>query len=138
MKYLLDTNILSETLRVQPHTGVKKWREEVPSETLFITALSLGEIRRSVEKVENCKRKNDLITWLEHELPRWFGVNVLPVTLEVAERWGYITSTVVQRPLMTIDTLLAATALAHNLKVVTRNVKNFVIPGLEVINPFEL
>jgi predicted nucleic acid-binding protein len=137
MKYLLDTNILSETVRVQPHLGVKKWLQEQPPETLFISVLTLGEIRRGVEKLGDSKRRTSLVAWLEHDLLKWFGSNVLTVDLEVAERWGYITATANHNSLHAIDTLLAATALTHNLKMVTRNVKDFQVPGLEVINPFE-
>ena len=137
MNYLLDTNILSETVRPHPNTGVKKWLQEIPSEALCISVLTIGEIRRGIEKLGDSKRKNHLIAWLEYDLPKWFGINILPVNLDVAERWGYITSTVNQHSLFAIDTLLAATALTHNLKMVTRNIKDFDIPGLEVINPFE-
>ncbi|MBY0500813.1 MAG: type II toxin-antitoxin system VapC family toxin [Alphaproteobacteria bacterium] len=138
MNYLLDTNILSETIRVQPNSIVKKWLKEVPPETLFISVLTIGEIRRRIEKLEENAQKNNLIAWLEHDLSRWFGPNILPITLEEAERWGYITSALTPHHLNTIDTLLTATALTHNLKIVTRNVKDFNIPGLEVINPFEI
>lgn len=138
MKYLLDTNILSETVRVKPSISVQRWLEEIPSEFLFISVLTLGEIRRGIEKLENGRRKNNLIIWLEHHLSKWFGDNVLVIDEEVAERWGYITAMMPQRhPLTAIDTLLAATALTHNLKMVTRNIKDFDVPGLEVVNPFE-
>ncbi len=137
MKCLLDTNILSEMMRAQPNAKVKQWLQEIPSETLFISVLTIGEIRRGIEKLESSNRKNHLITWLEHVLPEWFGSNILPITFDIAERWGYVTSSVTRHPLTVIDTLLAATALTHNLKMVTRNVKDFDIPGLEVINPFD-
>ena len=68
---------------------------------------------------------------------KWFGPNILSINFEVAERWGYITATANHNSLNAIDTLLAATALTHNLKMVTRNVKDFQVPGLEIINPFE-
>jgi len=137
MKYLLDTNIISETVRPHPNINVQKWLSEISPEFLFISVLTLGEIRRGIEKIEDGKRKNHLLLWLEQELPNWFGYNVLPIDQAVAERWGYLTSTLTQlHQLNAIDTLLAATALSHNLKMVTRNVKDFDVPGLEVLNPF--
>ncbi|HUX80558.1 MAG TPA: type II toxin-antitoxin system VapC family toxin [Alphaproteobacteria bacterium] len=136
MSYLLDTNILSETLRAQPNRGVKKWLQEIPSEAHYISVVTIGEIRRGIEKLGDNRRKSHFIAWLEYDLPKWFGSNILPINLEIAERWGYITSTV-NHSFIAVDTLLAATALTHNLKMVTRNVKDFTIPGLEVINPFE-
>lgn len=137
MKYLLDTNILSESIREHPNKNVKEWLKATSSEALYISVLTIGEIRRGVEKLNNGKRKQYLLTWLENDLLNWFGSNILPINLDIAERWGYITATPPHHPLTVIDTLLAATALTYNLKMVTRNVKDFETPGLEVINPFE-
>ena len=136
MSYLLDTNILSETLRLKPNAQVIHFLNNIPSEALFISVLTLGEIRKGVEKLETSKRKSNLIIWLEEDLSNWFGSQVLPITREVADRWGYL-SAHVSRLLPAIDGLLAATALAHNLKMVTRNTKDFDIPGLEIVNPFD-
>lgn len=137
MKYLLDTNILSETVRPQPHKNVQKWLTEAPTESLYISVLTLGEIRRGVEKTPASKKRSFLLLWLENELPAWFGENVLPIDLEVAERWGYLTAHLPpQHTLNAIDTLLAATALTHNCIMVTRNIKDFDVPGLETLNPF--
>jgi predicted nucleic acid-binding protein len=137
MKYLLDTNILSETVRPQPDKNVQKWLTEAPTESLYISVLTLGEIRRGVEKIASRKKKGLLLLWLEKELPDWFGENILPISLEVAERWGFLTANLPpQHTLNAIDTLLAATALSHNCIMVTRNTKDFAVPGLEVLNPF--
>ncbi|HQY22994.1 MAG TPA: type II toxin-antitoxin system VapC family toxin [Gammaproteobacteria bacterium] len=136
MSYLLDTNILSETLRLKPNALVIHFLNNIPSEALFISVLTLGEIRKGIEKLETSKRKSNLIIWLEEDLSNWFGSQVLPITREVADRWGYL-SAHVSRLLPAIDGLLAATALAHNLKMVTRNTKDFDIPGLEIVNPFD-
>lgn len=83
MSYLLDTNILSETMRTQPNKGVKKWLQGVPSEAHYISVLTIGEIRRGIEKFKDSKRKNHLIAWLEHDLPTWFGSNILPISLSL-------------------------------------------------------
>ncbi len=136
MSYLLDTNVVSEMLRTQPNLNVKKWLEAVLSDTLFISVLTIGEIRKGIEKLAHGQRKSHLIIWLEHELPKWFGSHILSITQEIADRWGYL-SAEAARTLPAIDGLLAATCLTHNLKIVTRNIKDFELPGLEVINPFE-
>ena len=136
MSYLLDINIISETLRPNPDVQVTTWLNNVPTETLFISVLTFGEIRKGIEKLVASKRKNQLVLWLEHDLPKWFGSNVLPISQEVADRWGFITAHS-KRTLPAIDGLLAATALTHNLKMVTRNLKDFDLLGLERINPFE-
>ena len=136
MSYLLDTNILSETIRRAPSKSVLTWLEKIPGEALFVSVLTLGEIRKGVEAIKDKKRREKLRLWLEHELPAWFEGRVLPVDLAVADRWGRIL-TEVGRPVPTIDSLLAATALHHELRLVTRNARDFVYPGLEVINPFK-
>jgi predicted nucleic acid-binding protein len=135
MSYLLDTNILSETIRRNPNKAVIAWLNQLPGEALYVSVLTLGEIRKGIETLADRKRREKLRLWLEHELPEWFEGRVLPVNLEVADRWGRLLAEV-GRPAPTIDSLLAATALHHELRLVTRNSGDFDYPGLEVINPF--
>ncbi len=135
MSYLLDTNIVSETIRRNPNKTLISWLDQIPGEALFVSVLTLGEIRKSVETLADRKRREKLRLWLEHELPTWFEDRVLPVDLAVADRWGRLLAEV-GRPVPTIDSLLAATALHHELRLVTRNAKDFDYPGLDVINPF--
>lgn len=137
MSYLLDTNIISETIRRNPNKTAIAWLDQLPSEALFISALTLGEIRKGIEVLTDKRRREKLRTWLEHDLPAWFESRVLPVDLPVADRWGRLLAEV-GRPVPTIDSLLAATALHHELRLVTRNARDFDYPGLEVINPFGL
>ncbi|MBI5542514.1 MAG: type II toxin-antitoxin system VapC family toxin [Deltaproteobacteria bacterium] len=136
MSYLLDTNVLSETVRPRPEPAVLEWLNAVPDEALCISALTLGEIRRGVEGLGPGRRRERLRVWLERELPAWFGERVLPVDREVADRWGRLVAEV-GRPVPAIDSLLAATALHHELRLVTRNGRDFEYPGLVVIDPWE-
>jgi toxin FitB len=135
MSYLLDTNILSETIRRNPNKAVVAWLDQLPGEALYVSVLTLGEIRKGVETIADRTRREKLLIWLEHELPAWFEGRVLSVDLAVADRWGRLLAEV-GRPVPTIDSLLAATALHHDLRLVTRNSDDFEYPGLEVINPF--
>ena len=135
MSYLLDTNVVSETIRRVPNKTALAWLEQLPGEALFVSVLTLGEIRKGIEALADRKRREKLRLWLDHELPRWFEGRVLPVDIAVADRWGRLLAEV-GRPVPTIDSLLAATALHHDLALVTRNAKDFDYPGLEVINPF--
>lgn len=135
MSYLLDTNIVSETIKTNPNKSVIAWLDQLPGEALFISVLTLGEIRKGIEALSDKKRREKLRLWLEHELPSWFEGRVLPVDLAVADRWGRLLAEA-GRPLPTIDSLLAATALHYELRLVTRNARDFDYPGLEVINPF--
>ena len=135
MSYLLDTNIISETVRRTPNKKVIAWLEHIPAEALYVSVLTLGEIRKGVESLADEKRREKLRLWLEHDFPAWFESRVLSVDLAVAERWGRLLAEV-GRSVPTTDSLLAATALHHDLRLVTRNSDDFEYPGLEVINPF--
>jgi len=136
MSYLIDTNVISETFRTKPSLQVEEWFNSIPGEELFISVLTLGEIRKGVEKLPSGKKKNELIIWLEHHLISWFGTHILDITSPIADKWGYI-SAITSPPIPAIDGLIAATALTHSLKLVTRNIKDFKsINGLELINPF--
>ena len=137
MKYLLDTNVVSETRKSTLDLRVKEWFDAIPSSSLYISVLTLGEIRKGIEKLfTESGKKQQIVSWFENEIPRWFGANILPITPEIADKWGSITSFSKCANNHAIDSLLAATALTHNLKIVTRNVKDFDVPGLEVINPW--
>lgn len=97
--------------------------------------LTLGEIRKGVEHMPDGTRHEKLRLWLEHDLADWFGTRVLPVDIPVADRWGRLLAQM-GRPVPSIGSLLAATALHHELRLVTRTQKDFDYPGLEVINPW--
>lgn len=134
MKYLLDTNVISETIRKTPDTHVKYWFQTIPSDQLYVSVLSLGEIRRGIEKLSDQPRKDFMTAWLESDLVSWFGDHVVPISREVADKWGYLTAT---GTFPAIDYLLAATALTNNMKLVTRSVADFQqVTGLEIINPW--
>ena len=135
MSYLLDTNIVSETVRRNPNKAVIAWLDQLPGEALYVSVLTLGEIRKGIEALADRRRRERLRLWLEHELTAWFEGRVLSIDLAVADRWGRLLAEV-GRPVPTIDSLLAATALHHELRLVTRNSGDFEYPGLEVINPF--
>ncbi len=136
MKYLLDTNVLSETVKPQPEGTVIRWIDSMAPEHLCISALTIGEVRRGVEKLPEGKRKERFIHWLEEEIPVWFRGRIVPVDENVADTWGIISSHA-KRTIPVIDCLLAATAILHRMTLVTRNQKDFSIPGLEVFNPWK-
>jgi predicted nucleic acid-binding protein len=89
-----------------------------------------------VEALPDKKRRETLRLWLEHDLPAWFDGRVLPIDFAVADRWGRLLAEV-RRSVPTIDSLLAATALHYELRMVTRNTGDFVYPGIEVVDPFQ-
>jgi predicted nucleic acid-binding protein len=136
LSYLLDTNVVSETIRRQQNKLVIRWLEQIPAEALFVSVLTLGELRKGIERLADKKRREKLRLWLEHKLTAWFEGRVIPIDLAVAERWGRLLAEV-NRSVPTIDSLLAATALHYELRLVMRNAKDFDYPGLEVINPWQ-
>ncbi len=127
--------MLSETVASRPNRKVVGWLEALPTEGLFVSVLSLGEFRKGVEKLPAGRRREALRGWLEHEIPEWFGPRLLPVDAAVADRWGRL-SAGAGRTLPAIDGLLAATALRHELRLVTRNVRDFRGLGIEIIDPW--
>jgi predicted nucleic acid-binding protein len=136
MSYLLDTNVVSELVRSRPSPRVLAWFEGVPDAALHLSVLSLGEIRRGIEELPGGARKERLRLWLEQDLREWFEERLLPVSAAVADRWGRLLAEV-GRGVSAVDSLLAATALHHELRVVTRNEADFWFPGLQVLNPWE-
>ncbi len=135
MSYLLDTNVLSELRRKTPNTGVVEWFAQRPASTLYLSVLTLGELRKGVEGMADASRRTALLDWLEAELPIFFTGRILSVDAQVADRWGRLVAAA-NRPVPAIDSLLAATAAHHGLSLVTRNVRDFANLGLEVINPW--
>ncbi len=112
------------------------WVESRPASVLYLSVLSVGEIRRGVESLANGRHRTALLDWLEVDLSAFFAGRLLPVDLAVADRWGRLLSHA-SRPLPAVDSLLAATALHHDMTLVTRNVRDFAIAGLDVINPWQ-
>ena len=136
MSYLIDTHVISELARPKPDAAVLDWFGNTPDEALFLSVLTLGEIRKGVEKLLEPQRREKLRLWLEHDLRDWFGSRILPIGPGVADHWGRLLAQT-SRTVPAIDSLLAATALHHDLRLVTRNTKDFDYAGLEVVNPWE-
>src|ERR1041384_7004071 len=101
MSYLLDTNVICEIIRKKPHQTVLEWFKRIPDESLHISVLSLGEIRKGIETLQEVKRKERLRLWLEIELPAWFRERVLLIDREVVDRWGRLQAEM-QRPISAI------------------------------------
>lgn len=135
MSYLLDTNVLSELRRKTPDAGVVEWFSRRPASTLYLSVLTLGELRKGIEGVAEAERRMALTDWLETDLPGFFAGRILPIDVQVADRWGRLVAAA-GRPLPALDSLLGATAAQHGLSIVTRNARDFADLGLDVINPW--
>ena len=110
---LIDTNVISELRRREPEPRLVHWFEQRPAGQLYLSVLTLGEIRRGVDKLQQGERQRTLRIWLEQELPTFFAGRVLPIDGAVAHRWGQLMAKL-ERPLPAIDSLLVATALEHS------------------------
>ena len=136
VKYLLDTNIISE-IRKGPrcHPNVAAWYSNLEEESLYLSVLVLGEIRKGIEGLRrrDSRKANELDLWLE-QLQTSFQSQILPVDIAISQEWGRFSSL---HTVPVVDGLLAATATAHGLVLVTRNTGNFADFGIQLINPFE-
>jgi len=133
--YLLDTNVLSETRKRQPATGVASWIATAPPDRMHVSVLTLGEIEQGIARVRgrgDRRQAAALEDWLR-DVESGFEGRVLPVTLTIAAAWG---RQQYAQPLPVIDALIAATARVHGMTVVTINVKDFELAGVQVLNPF--
>ena len=137
MSYLVDTNVLSELRRRQPDANVAAWFKQRPAGTLYLSVLTLGEIRKGAEAMADASRRLTLLDWLEVEVPAFFTGRILGIDAAVADRWGRMVAQA-GRPLPAIDSLLAATAAQHDLIFVTRNVRDVEgLPGVTVLSPWD-
>ena len=137
--FLLDTNCISEVVRLKPEPRVMAWIEAAEEGLLYLSVLTLGEIRKGLAALPQGKRRSRLETWLEVELRARFSGRILSIDADVADRWGLLAAgaKIKGRPLSAIDGLLAATALQHNLTIVSRNVGDFTNTHVPVVNPWE-
>jgi predicted nucleic acid-binding protein len=133
--FLIDTNVLSELRRRKRNQGVVEWLESTTDELLYLSVITLGEIRRGIRRLHlhDPIQAVHLEKWLE-ELRNSFAHRILTVDGAVALRWGELG---IHQPISVADGLLAATAMQHGLTLVTRNVRDFQPNGIPVLNPFQ-
>lgn len=138
MSYLLDTNVISEPRRKLPNENVVQWLAGVEFADVYLSALTVGEIKKGAAKLPSGKQKVALESWLE-KLRREFAERILPVTEETFLVWGKMVASFenvgIVRP--AFDSLLEATALEHDLILVTRKVRNFRGSSVTIMNPWE-
>jgi toxin FitB len=138
VRFLLDTCAISELVKPAPDPGVVNWFAQQDELTLYLATVSLGELKRGIEKLTPGKRKTFLQKWLTENVIQRFGDRVLPLGAEVCLRWGEMQAQLDKRgePMPAIDGLIAATALQHQLTVVTRNTRDLEASGVALINPW--
>ena len=138
MSFLLDTNVISEGARPRPDPGVMDWLASMDEAELFLSVVSLAELRHGVERLDDGRRRSALDHWLTNQLPARFEGRLLAVDAETASRWGRIVARTqaAGRPIGAMDAFLAATAEQHRFTLVTRNLSDFAATGIPLFNPW--
>jgi predicted nucleic acid-binding protein len=138
VSFLLDTNVVSEWVRPRPDAGVVALLAEADEDRVFISVVTLAELRYGIERMAAGQRRRRLDAWLSDELPLRFEGRVVPIDAAVADAWGRVTASreASGRPLAVADGFIAATAEVHGLTLVTRNVSDFEKTVRMVVNPW--
>ena len=138
MKYLLDTCVISELVKPCPETSVTEWLASVPSDAVFLSVLTIGEVRKSIEGLPESRERTRLTLWLNTLLDEYRD-RILPIDLTIAETWGILQAYGEETGVSmgTLDGLLAATASVHHLMIVTRNTSDFARSRLPLMNPWD-
>lgn len=136
--FLLDTNVISELVKPKPESKVTTWIDSIDEDLLYLSVLTLGEIRKGIASLSDASRRVTLEAWLNSDLTFRFAERILPIDRAVADRWGRLAADAAsaKSPLPVIDGLLAATALDQNLTLVTRNTRDIAVTGVSVFNPW--
>ena len=138
MKYLLDTCLISELVKKEPNPAVVSWLDEQDEQKLFLSVLNLGELQKGISKLPDGIKKDELQAWVALDLVERFTGRILEIDMETALCWGRLQGEAEQagEKLPVMDSLIAATAVAHGLIVVTRNVRDVERCKVRVCNPW--
>jgi predicted nucleic acid-binding protein len=139
MNYILDTNVISELVAIQPDPHIIQWVNSIPPEHIFLSMITIGELVKGIEKLPDSRRKEALARWLESDLLVRFQDHLLPLGVLTMLTWGKLVAhrEAVGKPMPAIDSLLVATAAERGFTLVTRNVNDFEDVGINVLNPWE-
>ncbi len=138
MNYILDTNVVSELIAQEPDRHVIQWVNSIDPASLFLSVITIGEIKKGIEKLADSKRKASLLTWLEQDLLVRFRDQILPLGTSVLLTWGKLIADLEKKgkPMPAIDSLLAATAFEAGYTLVTRNTYDFIASEILIYNPW--
>jgi predicted nucleic acid-binding protein len=138
VRYLLDTNVISERVKPRPDEGVVRWLHEIDEDRTYLSVLTIGELRKGMERLVDSARRKRLRRWLAEDLQERFRLRLLPVDVPVADAWGRLLARcdAAGTPVGGVDGLIAAIAIVHRLIVVTRNVAHFRATGVDITSPW--
>jgi len=139
MNYILDTNVISELAAARPNPAVIEWIQTVDANQVFLSVITVGELKKGIEKLPDSDRKAALDRWLHEDLLVRFENHLLAIDQQTMLAWGALVARLeaLGRPISAIDSLLAATALQRQYTLVTRNTAHFENTGAALLNPWE-
>jgi toxin FitB len=139
MNYILDTNVISELVMSQPDANVTRWIESVDPQNVYLSVITVGELKKGIEKMPNSRRRTVLGAWLINDLLVRFQDHLLPIDTSVMLTWGSLVAHMeaIGKPMPAIDSLIAATTLHSGCTLSTRNVKDFEHAGISLFNPWD-
>jgi predicted nucleic acid-binding protein len=140
VNFLLDTNLVSEWTKGRPDPGVIDWLADADEDRVFVSVLTLAELRHGVERLAMGRRRKRLSEWIENELLSRFDQRILPIDAPTADAWGRIVAhrETLGRPIGTMDAFIAATAQIHKLTLATRNQSDFESSVDSIVNPWSI
>jgi len=138
MNYLLDTCLISELAKSEPDEKVVDWVLSENETSFYVSVLTFGELNKGIEKLPESKKKEELRIWIEDELKNRFQNRIIGIDMHVSILWGKIQCVAEKKgkPMPAIDSLIAATGIAHALTVVTRNITDMEQSGVKLLNPW--
>ncbi len=138
MKYLLDTNIISELVSKQPNQKVLDFISSIDEEDTYLSVVTIGEIKSGIENVKNTDKKKNLNQWFEQDLLPRFQNRIIDIDTDIMITWGKINQTLksIGKPLPIMDSLIASSCINGSFTLVTRNEKDFQNIDIKIINPF--
>jgi tRNA(fMet)-specific endonuclease VapC len=139
MKVILDTCVISELIAKHPDPGVVEFVDALDGNDVYLSVITIGEITKGIEKLGASRRKAELHKWLKEDLLMRFDGKIIPLDTDVLMVWGNLLAKLESKGYVmpAIDSLIAATALVHEMALVTRNVKDFEISGIILVNPWQ-
>ena len=140
MKYLLDTNIISELISNQPNQSVLDFLSLINENDIYLSVITIGEIKSGIENVKSLDKKEKLSKWLEDELLKRFENRIINIDINAMMTWGKINQNLksIGKPLPIMDSLIATSCICHEFILITRNEKDFQNLVLKIINPFKI
>lgn len=138
MKFLLDTNVISELVAKQPNSRVIQWVDSLDPNSVYLSVITIGELRKGIEKLPDSKRKDTLRMWLSDDLLSRFSGRILALDIPVMLTWGAVVGKLERggQPLPALDSLIAALTLHYHCTLATRNEDDFRAAGINIINPW--